>query len=253
VSDYRPITDVMILARSKTKYYGAFPAGFLHRGRQLLGVSWYDPVLFVCGGRVRDYPFKGLRGMGPNDKTVDLDASLNPDFVMDVRTELPKGPWGGWWAGIIVDRPYTPEDADKYAVGRDVLPNLNELTRRSLALVPEGHRVGVLDYLWPHPGQHGQEVAACLVTTGRNSRARTYVVFERKRQIDLAVRVNGLGKAAAAGRRSAGLVQSFGSDAGAAGDGGPDGGGVPVSEVPGLDADVGADAGGAGEGGPAAE
>ena len=34
---YRPITDVMILARSKTKYYGAFPAGFLSRARWELG------------------------------------------------------------------------------------------------------------------------------------------------------------------------------------------------------------------------
>lgn len=57
MSDYRPITDVMILARAKlrggVKYYGSFPAGFLHRARTLMRCRLSDPVLFVCGGRVR--------------------------------------------------------------------------------------------------------------------------------------------------------------------------------------------------------
>lgn len=85
---YRPITDVWILGRPKVKYYGSFPAGFLERARALLGVTIHDPVLHVCGGKVRDYqsgPMKG-KGLGPNDCTVDLDPALDPDFLLDVRT-----------------------------------------------------------------------------------------------------------------------------------------------------------------------
>lgn len=172
MADYRPITDVAILARSKTKYYGAYPAGFLHRARQLLSVSRTGPVLHVCGGKVREYPFRGL---GPFDKTVDLDPGCSPDYLMDVRHELPPGPWDG----VLIDRPYTEADAAHYAPGADVMPDLNDLLKRSLQLVPMGARVGCLDYLWPHPGKWGKEVAVLGVGTGRNSRARWYTVFER--------------------------------------------------------------------------
>ena len=67
---YRPICDTWILARSKVKYYGAYPAGFLERARSQLGVHINDPVLHVCSGKVKDYPYAG--GFGPNDKTVDI-------------------------------------------------------------------------------------------------------------------------------------------------------------------------------------
>jgi len=170
--NYRPITDVWILARAKVKYHGAYPAGFLHRARALLGVRRTDPVLHVCAGKVREYPY---RGVGPNDKTVDIDPACSPDFLMDVRGALP----AGLWAAVLIDRPYTDEDADKYATGRGTLPDLNPLLKRALMLVQEGDRVGVLDYLWPHPGKMGQEVATVGVGCGRNSRARWFTVFER--------------------------------------------------------------------------
>lgn len=169
---YRPITDVMILARSKTKYYGAFPAGFLARARHMLGVEPGGSVLHVCAGKIREYPFEGL---GPNDRTVDLAAETCPDFWMDVRKELP----APMWAAVLIDRPYTEDDADHYAPGREALPDLNDLVKRCLQLVPVGHRVGVLDYMWPHPGKLGKEVFVTAVGTGRNGRARWYVVFER--------------------------------------------------------------------------
>lgn len=176
---YRPITDVWILARSKTKYYGAYPAGFLHRARALLGVQPYDAVLHVCAGQVRQYPYRGL---GPNDKTVDLDPGTQPDFLMDVRNGLPANPdpeGTGYWDAILIDRPYTEEDAAHYVPGAETLPDLKHLLRWSLYQVPVGHRVGVLDYLWPHPGKLGQEVAVIGVGTGRNGRARWFTVFER--------------------------------------------------------------------------
>ena len=174
---YRPITDVWILARSKVKYYGAYPAGFLARARALLGVSPMDAVLHVCAGRVRDYPYAGF---GPKDETVDLDPAVCPDYVMDVRTQLPLGPLSeGCWPAILIDRPYSIADAAKYRPGPIALPEANALLKFCLATVPVGHRVGMLDYLWPHAGTLGKEVAVIAVGTGRNNRARWFTVWER--------------------------------------------------------------------------
>lgn len=225
---YRPITDVWMLCRGKTGYYGTFPAGFLERARFLLGVTIFDPVLHVCGGKVKDYqsgPMKG-KGLGPNDRTVDLDPDLDPDFCLDVRnigtdvgdifpfwtpadtvqqsftpdqpafrhidigtfevTDQSEAPFsthsGGDrrpWAAALLDRPYTPEDAENYAVGSSVLPNANDLLRRSLSLVRVGGRVGVLDYFFPRPPKTATLVACVGVVVGYGNRIRIFSVFER--------------------------------------------------------------------------
>ncbi len=129
-----------------------------------------------------------MRGLGPNDKTVDLDPLTSPDFLLDVRNGLP------WqvqtedtlvpWDAVLIDRPYSEEDAAKYAPGKDTLPPLNALLKAALERVEVGACVGVLDYLWPHPGTEtgrvqGKEVAVVAVGTGRNARARWFTVFER--------------------------------------------------------------------------
>jgi hypothetical protein len=182
---YRPICDVWILARSKTKYYGAYPAGFLHRARALLGVGEHDPVLHVCGGKIREYPF---RGFGPNDRTLDLDPACAPDFLQDAREPFPlraacdpkdEYPYNAPWAAVLIDRPYSHEDATHYVPGPSVLPTANELIRNGIAVVPIGGRVGMLDYLWPQPPKNAKEVAVIAVGTGRNARARWFTVFER--------------------------------------------------------------------------
>lgn len=176
---YRPITDTWILARSKVKYYGAFPSGFLSRARALLGVGPYDAVLHVCGGKVRDYPFKGL---GRFDKTLDLDPECQPDFLQDASEPLPllETPLGqSPWPAVLIDRPYTEEDADRYAPGREKLPSANLLVKNGIGGVEIGGRVGILDYVWPQPPKNAIEVAVITVVTGRNNRARLYTVFEK--------------------------------------------------------------------------
>lgn len=179
---YRPITDVWILARSKVPYYGAFPSGFLERARHLLGVGLADPVLHVCAGRVRDYPFEGF---GPNDKTLDLDPATNPDFLQDARDPLPQHtpyPSNNFrvhWAAVLIDRPYTEADAAHYAPGADVLPSANGLLANALGVVATGGRVGILDYVWPHPPKDAKSVAAVAVLTGFNNRVRLYSVYKR--------------------------------------------------------------------------
>lgn len=181
--NYRPICDTWILARSKVKYYGAYPSGFLHRARAVLGVGLYDPVLHVCGGRVRDYPFRGL---GSCDKTLDLDPSLQPDFLQDARKPFPlrldesqEESFEDYWSAVLIDRPYTREDAEHYVPGAGTLPEPNLLIKHGIAVVPVGGKVGMLDYIWPQPPKNATEVAVITVVTGRNNRARLFTVFER--------------------------------------------------------------------------
>ncbi len=189
---YRPICDTWILARTKLKYYGAYPSGFLHRARHLLGVGAAGSVLHVCSGRIRDYPYRGL---GPNDRTLDLDPALNPDFLQDAREPFPlNNKFSGMaegiamvpgvfdpvpWDAVLIDRPYSPEDATHYVPGPDVLPTANQLVKNAIAVVPVGGKVGILDYIWPQPPKNATEVAVIGVYTGRNNRARNFVVFER--------------------------------------------------------------------------
>jgi len=198
---YRPLTDVWMLCRSKlpagNKYYGAYPSGFLERARYLLGVTINDPVLHICSGEVMNYqsgPMRG-KGVGPNDKTLDLDPELSPDFLLDARTigvnpgdvfpywtpgeRVPGGEWeecevGTFnvtaegegpmrpesgrqlWAACLIDRPYTDADAEEYAPGAENYPKeLNDLLRRALSVTRIGGRVGVLDYLCPRPPRDG--------------------------------------------------------------------------------------------------
>lgn len=182
---YRPICDVFIMARPKVAYWGAFPAGFLHRARALLGVGNQGAILHVCSGKIKDYPYRGL---GPNDRTLDLDMALEPDFCQDAREPYPLRQLAPFpdaeplivpWDAVLIDRPYTEEDADHYAPGRDKLPSANLLVKNAIAVLPIGGKVGIIDYLWPQPPKNATEVAVIAVVMGRNNRARQFTVFER--------------------------------------------------------------------------
>lgn len=207
MSDFRPICDTWLLARPKVKYYGAFPSGFLDRARALLGVGYLDPVLHVCGGRVRDYPF---RGFGPNDRTIDLDPELAPDFRLDVRTLGGRGfgvkpgdvfpPMLGrfvadpitdaeLWPAVLVDRPYGADHALHYPAAKHALPEAADLLRRSLSLVRPGGRVGFLDFIAPRPPKAGVRLVALVsVLLGYGNAVRVYSVYERLTEHDAADR-----------------------------------------------------------------
>ncbi|HOT87993.1 MAG TPA: hypothetical protein PLC59_00480 [Bacteroidales bacterium] len=189
---YRPITDMWILARAKLKggkkYYGAYLGGFPERARALLGCKITEPVLHVCGGCAKDYPYK--RAFGPNDKTLDLDPSCDPDFLQDAREPFPHCPFYPLptnqnkyvenvpWAGILIDPPYTEQDAKHYAPGADKYPNPNLLIKNALEVLPIGGRVGIICYYPPKP--QGSIFVACVgVISGFCNRIRCYSVYEK--------------------------------------------------------------------------
>ena len=200
---YRPITDVWLLGRPKVKYYGAFPSGFLERARHLLGVHIEDPVLHVCSGKVRDYPF---RGFGPNDKTLDLDPDLKPDFNLDAREigaeagclfpdrgggvtrlgmDLPHDT-EALWRAVLVDRPYGPDHAEHYSPGPSVIPAAAPLLKRCLSVVRPGCRVGWLDLFAPRPPKGTRLVAAVGILVGYGNVIRILSVYQRESPLDKA-------------------------------------------------------------------
>lgn len=180
-----------ILARAKLKpntdgtkrsYYGAYLGGFPERARALLGCNINDPVLHVCGGMAKHYPYK--RAFGPNDHTLDLDPATEPDFLRDARDPLPfyKETSDGdaqYWGGILLDPPYSEQDATHYVPGADKYPKPNVLIKNALNAVAPGGRVGLIHYILPSPPKDAIFVAAVGVICGYNNRIRIYSVFER--------------------------------------------------------------------------
>jgi len=193
---YRPITDVWILARAKLKngrkYYGAYLGGFPERARRLLGVTIKDPVLHVCGGAAKDYPYRN--GFGVNDKTMDLDPEVNPDILHDVRKAFPlplkyTDPCGHvspydqvlTWKpkAYLCDPPYSPEDAKNYIVGRDVYPSPSLILKNCFNVMNSGERAGIIHYLVPKPPKNSIFIACIGIICGFSNRIRAYSVFEK--------------------------------------------------------------------------
>lgn len=175
---YRPITDFWFLARAKLKggkkYYGAYLGGFPERARVLIGASLSEPVLHVCGGMSRDYPYS--RGFGPNDKTQDLNPDCHPDYLLDAGVEIMNStPWGG----ILIDPPYSPEDAEKYNPGKDKYPSPNKLVENSLAVLAVGKKVGIIHYVVPRCPKNAKFIACVGIACGFNNRIRVFSVFEK--------------------------------------------------------------------------
>jgi hypothetical protein len=182
---YRPICDLWILARAKLKpnpdgsknsFYGSYLGGFPERARALLGCSIHESVLHVCGGKAKLYPYR--RGFCANDKTLDLDPELSPDFLQDARLPFPQNQ-EMFWSGILIDPPYSVEDAAKYKVGASVYPSPNLLLKNAFAALPVGRRVGIIHYILPSPPKNSIFVAAVGVLCGFSNRIRVYSVFEK--------------------------------------------------------------------------
>lgn len=173
---YRPITDTWFLARAKLKggrkYYGAYLGGFPERARALLGATIEEPVLHVCGGMARHYPYVG--GFGTRDKTLDLDPATEPDYLGDARGAYPQG-----FKAILADPPYSADEAENYALGRDAYPAPNLIIKLGFEALPIGGRIGIIHYILPSPPKPSRFVAAVGVMCGFNNRIRVFSVFER--------------------------------------------------------------------------
>lgn len=173
---YRPITDFWFLARAKLKggrkYYGAYLGGFPERARALLGISIDHPMLHVCGGMARYYPYDG--GFGATDATLDLSPECGPDYLQDALRPHPQG-----YAAKLIDPPYSLADAEHYAPGRENYPKPNALMEVAFEGLKRGQRVGLIHYILPSV-KSARFVAAVGICCGFNNRIRVYSVFEKR-------------------------------------------------------------------------
>lgn len=171
-----PIVSHIWCVRAKLKggikRYGSYPAGSLEKFRLLMGVHINDPVLHVCGGLVKFYPYD--RAFGPNDKTLDLDPSTEPDFLQDAREPYPTG-----FKAIIADPDYSETDADNRPMGRRTLPKPRLILKLAMDALEMGRRVGILHMITPRPPAGLLFVAKINVATGFDNRERVYSVFEK--------------------------------------------------------------------------
>ncbi len=177
MTNYRPVCDRWILARAKLlggrTFYGAYPGGFPERARILLGAWPSEPVLHVCGGMARYYPWKG--GFGVNDKTLDLDPATEPDFLADARD----GPYPAGFRAVLADPPYSELDAAKYQPGADAYPSPNRIVTLALASLPAGGRVGIIHYATPGMRKDAKFICSVGIMVGGNNRERVFSVFEK--------------------------------------------------------------------------
>jgi hypothetical protein len=122
------------------------------------------------------YPYG--RGFGPNDKTLDLDPAAEPDFLGDARDPWPLND-GQPWAGVLLDPPYSEQDAESYSVGAKAYPAPSLLLKRAFEVLPPAGRVGIIHYALPKPPKDAIFVACVGVACGFGNRLRCYSVFEK--------------------------------------------------------------------------
>lgn len=179
---YRPICDFWFLARAKLKdgrkYYGAYLGGFPERARWLLGAGINEPVLHVCGGMARHYPYAG--GFGLNDYTLDLAPETEPDFLQDARGPFPLYSHSRTWRAVLIDPPYSETDAAHYAPGEAAYPKPNLLVKNALDVLDVGGRVGLIHYILPGAQKNAKFIAAVGICCGFNNRIRVFSVFEKR-------------------------------------------------------------------------
>lgn len=178
---YRPITDFWFLTRCKykggIKRYGGYLGGFPERARVLIGAPLNEPMLHLCGGMARYYPYP--RGFGKWDKTQDLDPACNPDFLCDAGTAVQHNYDGDPWAGILIDPPYSEADAMNYAPGMGRYPKPNKLVALSIETLEVGRKVGIIHYVVPRCPTNAKFVACVGIACGFNNRIRAFSVFEK--------------------------------------------------------------------------
>lgn len=153
--------------RNHSRYYGAYPHGYLDRVHALFPDA--ENVLHLFSGSVQ-------KGRWPRERTLDADASLKPDLARDVDV-------GGWTEGlagfdlVLADPPYTEEDAAHY--GRPLVKRNKVIAACVDLLKPGGHMVW-LDQIFPIYRKVGLKLVGTIgLLRSTNHRVRCVFIWER--------------------------------------------------------------------------
>lgn len=156
--------------RNKTRYYGAYPPGYLDRMKALF--PDVDAIDMSNGHLTILHAFSGSLPKGPYVRCdVRQDCELHRsvydlDPVRDGRYDL-----------IYADPPYSSADAEKYET--DMVDR-----RRAIAALARVTRVGGhlvwLDTVWPmHRKAEWRTVGRISIVRSTNHRVRMATIFER--------------------------------------------------------------------------
>lgn len=152
--------------RVKSTYYGGYPHGYLERVRQLFPDK--KNTLHLFSGKVGKDVFPGA--------TVDLDASVKPDYVDDAQS-LEQVPLAEFDL-VLADPPYSVEDCDHYE------PSMVKRNKVFKALgkgLKSGTHVVWLDQVLPMYRKDEFEVIGYIgMVKSTNHRFRVITIFERK-------------------------------------------------------------------------
>lgn len=150
--------------RVKSTYYGGYPAGYLRRVKAMFPDK--RNVLHLFSGKVDTETFPG--------KTVDLNASLNPDYVDDAQSLL-NVPLEQFDL-CLADPPYSVEDCDHY---QTTMVKRNKVMG-ALRRLPVGAHVVWLDQVLPMFRKDAFKIVAVIgMVKSTNHRFRVITVFER--------------------------------------------------------------------------
>jgi hypothetical protein len=159
--------------RNKTKYYGAYPPGFVDR---VLALFPDVPAARVQGTVLTTlHAFSGSLPAGRYVR-MDVNGALDPDVAGSVY-EAASLMSGSLFELILADPPYSALDAKQYGT-----PGLDR--RRALAglagvAAPGGHLVW-LDTCWPmHSKRQWLTVGRIAIVRSTNHRVRMVTIFQR--------------------------------------------------------------------------
>lgn len=158
--------------RNKTRFYGAYPAGFLDRVLALFPDvraprPLNDGVLHVFSGSLPPGPYTRL----------DVNPAVQPDFIGSVY-DAPSIFVGYHWPLVLADPPYSKADAQIY--GTPMIDRRRAIAALARVVQPGGF-LAWLDTCWPmHRKAEWRTAGRILIQRSTNHRARVLTLFERR-------------------------------------------------------------------------
>lgn len=155
--------------RNPTRYYGAYPHGYLNRLCALFPDK--KRVLHLFSGMVMEGPRRW-----PQEWALDNNPDLDADFCRDVMEP-------GWTKDmgkfdlILADPPYSEEDAAHYGT---CLINRNRVVKDSVSLLEPGGHLVWLDQVYPMYRKAELKLVGTIgLIRSTNHRVRCVFIYER--------------------------------------------------------------------------
>jgi len=150
--------------RSKNKFYGEFPRGYLARMMSMFGDK--KNILHIFSGSLEP----------GNYKRMDVSDRFSPDVVGNAE-EASKYFKPNSFDLVIADPPYQPEDSKIYGVKhpnkRVVMSECAKITERG------GHLIWLDERMPMYKKTDWKRVGEILLTRSTNHRVRATFIFER--------------------------------------------------------------------------